>query len=71
MPGPYADGVRARLTFLALALASVAACSAAPAQPAALFAVRGKDGRGYFVYKAMLAVSAPSRSPHPARNRQP
>lgn len=25
--------------------------------PAGLFAVRGKDGRGYFVYKAMLAVS--------------
>ena len=26
--------------------------------PAGLFLVRGKDGRGYFVYKAMLAVSA-------------
>ena len=26
--------------------------------PAGLFPVRGKDGKGYFVYKAMLAVSA-------------
>jgi len=95
-----------RLMFLAMALtvASVAACSAAPAQPrtaaghptsasllslscsdsigqqsgdhqtvvggvtglllpdsddpAGLFPIRGKDGRGYFIYKAMLAVSA-------------
>lgn len=91
--------------FLAMALTmtSVAACSAAPAQPltaghtpsasllslscsdaigqqsgdhqtvvggvtglvlpgsddpAGLFPIRGKDGRGYFIYKAMLAVSA-------------
>lgn len=98
--------MRSQLTFLAMALtmASVAACSAAPAQPrtaavrgtsasllslscsdsigqqsgdhqtivdgvtglvlpgsddpAGLFPIRGKDGRGYFVYKAMLAVSA-------------
>ena len=26
--------------------------------PAGLFPIRGKDGRGYFIYKAMLAVSA-------------
>ena len=93
--------MRARLTFLAMAVttAGVAACSAAPApartapapllslscsdsvgqqsgeqqtavggvtglvlpgsdDPAALFPVRGKGGEGYFVYKAMLAVSA-------------
>jgi hypothetical protein len=26
--------------------------------PAGLFPIQGKDGRGYFIYKAMLAVSA-------------
>jgi hypothetical protein len=97
--------VRAHLTFLAMTVAGIAACSAAPAQPrptpadgtasvsllslscpdsigqqsgdhqtvvggvtglvlpdsddpAALYPVRAKDGKTYYVYKAMLAVSA-------------
>jgi len=93
--------VRAHLAFLALTMASVAACSAAPAppgaapapllsltcsdsigqqsggqqtvvggvtglvlpdsdDPASLYPVQGANGRTYYVYKAMLAVSASS-----------